>query len=171
MLNDQILITTLFECQYIDKRHDRCQYYDTFVFSDQNKLQLQFIDLLTLTSNGTSIGNDCEKINKMAEVKHINENHFIKNKLDVKGLALVECFDKNLASLEIMKPILSKIKGRLNGSLTHLRAEITSNDYIANTFYALHIPTFLIFKDGELVDRIDGMLPYKEFMETIEKQI
>ncbi len=107
----------------------------------------------------------------MIDIKQVNGKNFTNYRFNVKGVAIVECYNTSKASVKIMEPILERVKERFYNSFEHFRIDVAQNPFVINDFFALHVPTFLIFCNGDLIDRIDGMVPYDDFVEKLGNHI
>lgn len=62
-------------------------------------------------------------------------------------------------------PILDELAGELDGQIQICKVNVDENDAVAAEYGIRAIPTMLIFKAGQVVDTIVGMLP-KEALKT-----
>ncbi len=107
----------------------------------------------------------------MTDIKHISEDDFKDHTLQVNGYVLVECYSGVRSILQIMEPVLIKLRKKFGGSIRHYRVKTTENPSLIEEFHIYGEPVYLIFHDGTLIDRVDGMLPLSEFMEKLEKHV
>jgi thioredoxin 1 len=56
-------------------------------------------------------------------------------------------------------PILEELAGELDGKVTITKLNVDENDAISAEYGVRAIPTMLLFKGGQLVDQIVGMMP------------
>lgn len=56
-------------------------------------------------------------------------------------------------------PILEELATELDGQLTIAKVNVDDNDGIAAEYGIRAIPTMLLFKGGQMVDQIVGMMP------------
>jgi thioredoxin 1 len=68
-------------------------------------------------------------------------------------------------------PVLEEISGDLDGKLTIGKLDVDENQSTAMAFGVMSIPTLLLFKDGELVDRIVGFQPKQQLVSRLEKHL
>ena len=63
----------------------------------------------------------------------------------------------------MMTPILVNLAKKHTGSIVFGKINTDEHSATAQEFGISAIPTFLVFKDGELVDRITGAMPEADF--------
>ena len=68
-------------------------------------------------------------------------------------------------------PVLEEISGDLDGKLTIGKLDVDANQSTAMAFGVMSIPTLLLFKGGEPVDRIVGFQPKQQLLSRIEKHL
>lgn len=70
-----------------------------------------------------------------------------------------------------MNPVIEEIAEEYEQQLKTIKINIDDNQELADKIGVLKIPTFLIFKDGEEVDKMVGKTPKGDLAEKIEKYI
>ena len=68
-------------------------------------------------------------------------------------------------------PIIDELSEEYEGKAIIGKIDIDSNQQYAAQFGVRNIPTVLVFKDGELVDRKVGVSSKNDYAETIDKLI
>ncbi|HWA09332.1 MAG TPA: thioredoxin [Opitutaceae bacterium] len=56
-------------------------------------------------------------------------------------------------------PILEELAGELDGKVTIAKLNVDENDAVSAEYGVRAIPTMLLFKGGQLVDQIVGLMP------------
>jgi len=64
---------------------------------------------------------------------------------------------------KMVGPVLEQIAGEKAGTLKIVKVNIDNEPALASQFNVQSIPTFLLFKGGELADRMMGALPKSGF--------
>ncbi len=98
----------------------------------------------------------------MTNVKYISSQDFDKAKLNRDGFSIIECIAKNNALLKIMESVLFKIKTTIPTPIAHFRIDIRNNPFIVEQFYVMQEPSYLIFFNGDFIDRIEGIISFTE---------
>ena len=68
-------------------------------------------------------------------------------------------------------PIIDELSGEYEGKAIIGKVDIDSNQQYAAQFGVRNIPTVLVFKDGELVDRKVGVSSKNDYAQAIDKLI
>ena len=68
-------------------------------------------------------------------------------------------------------PIIDELSEEYDGKVIIGKIDIDSNQQYAAQFGVRNIPTVLVFKDGELVDRKVGVSSKNDYAEAIDKLI
>lgn len=74
------------------------------------------------------------------------------------GVAIVDFYADWCGPCKMMAPILDEAKDAYDGKVTFAKLNVDDNKEIAMNNKVVGIPTLLFFKDGQLVDRITGVI-------------
>lgn len=74
-------------------------------------------------------------------------------------LVVVDCWAAWCTPCKMMGPIIDKLAEKYKGKIVFGKLDLTSNKMIPTKYKVRSIPTLLIFKNGELVERIVGIRP------------
>ena len=72
---------------------------------------------------------------------------------------------------KIFAPIMESLADELDGQAEFCKVNLDENNDLAQQYGITHIPTVLVFKEGELVDRSMGSLPKEKIAEMVRKHI
>jgi thioredoxin 1 len=72
---------------------------------------------------------------------------------------------------KMIAPILEEIAEERAEGLVILKLDVDANPRRAMDYGVMGIPTLLLFKDGEVVDRITGYLPKPKFLARLEPHL
>lgn len=67
-----------------------------------------------------------------------------------------------------MEPVLERLSNEIDGVL-FAEADVDEAEDLAASFAVMNIPTVIIFKGGEMVDRLTGLYNESDLRERIEK--
>ena len=70
---------------------------------------------------------------------------------------------------KMMGPIVEKLAEKYEAKINIGKLNVDENDETCDTFGIRNIPTLLLFKNGELVDRVVGLIPEQELDAHIQK--
>jgi len=68
-------------------------------------------------------------------------------------------------------PILEELAGELDGRLSIAKLNVDENDAVAAEFNVRAIPTMLLFKGGQVIDQIVGLMPKAALKEKLLAKI
>ena len=68
-------------------------------------------------------------------------------------------------------PILDEMAGELDGKVKIAKLDVDSAQDVAIQYNVQSIPTFILFKDGEVADRTMGALPKPKLQEFIDRNV
>ena len=98
------------------------------------------------------------KLRKITEPIPLNDSNFDleKNKFP---LMLVDFWTTWCGPCKIISPIIEQLAKEYSGKIVFAKINVDENHQLSNRFGIQSIPTMIIFKYGEVVDRIIGALP------------
>ena len=68
-------------------------------------------------------------------------------------------------------PIIDEIAKQYAGKLKVAKVNVDESTEVAMRYQITSIPTFLLFKNGEVADRALGALPRSEFVKLIDRNL
>lgn len=74
-------------------------------------------------------------------------------------LTVIDCWAQWCAPCRMLSPIIDQLASELQGKIVFGKLDTDQNPVIAQKLRITSIPTLLIFRQGNLVDRISGALP------------
>ena len=72
---------------------------------------------------------------------------------------------------KMIAPILDEIAEERGDDLMILKLDVDENPQSAIQFGVMGIPTLILFKDGDIVERITGYLPKDRFLAKLEPHL
>ena len=84
---------------------------------------------------------------------------------------LVDFFAEWCGPCKAKKPVLENLKNTMGDNVRILKIDIDKNGALANSFFIQSVPTFILFKKGEVVWRSSGSRSMAELKEVIEKYL
>lgn len=97
----------------------------------------------------------------------ITDGTFEKEVVSYPGAVLVDCWAPWCGPCRMITPVLEKLAQKYKGKIKIAKLNVDENPIIAAKYTIQSIPTMLLFKNGESVNRFVGALPKDE----IEKNI
>jgi len=106
-------------------------------------------------------------IKEPVEVTDMNFNDVVKSN----SLVVVDCWAPWCAPCRMMAPIIDEMARDYAGKILFGKLNVDENPRVPAEYQIMSIPTFLVFKDGVLVDRIVGAMPRKVLEQKLAKYI
>jgi thioredoxin 2 len=97
----------------------------------------------------------------------ITDSTFNREVLSAPGSVLVDCWAPWCGPCKMVAPILDELAAKYAGGVRIAKLNVDENQVTASRYDVRNIPTMLLFKDGNLVDRLEGALP----KESIEQHL
>ena len=89
-------------------------------------------------------------------INHI-ENNFKDVVLDSKTLVLVDFYATWCGPCQMLSPVLEEISVE-NSDFEIVKVDVDKNHELAKNYKIMAVPTMIIFKNGEVVDKIEGLV-------------
>lgn len=94
-------------------------------------------------------------------VKPINDQNFAQE--TDSGLVVIDFKASWCPPCKMMNPIVEKLADELDGKMTFKSVDVDENKQTALQLQIQGIPTFIVKKDGKILDRIVGFVPEPAF--------
>jgi len=105
----------------------------------------------------------------MGALKEVSDNNFKES--TSKGLVMVDFWAPWCGPCRMVTPVLEGLQAELGDKVSIVKMNVDDNPEIATQFGITSIPTLMIFKDGELVDRTMGAAPKEHYKTLLGKHI
>ncbi len=123
---------------------------------------------MSLTGNTESLmAANTTEISSIIEIT--NETKY-KEAINAKGLVLVDFYATWCGPCKRMVPIFEQAAKDNKGKLQIIKVDVDKLGNLAANYKIQSIPTMLLFKDGKMVWRQTGAIPYEELKAAIDKQ-
>ena len=106
----------------------------------------------------------------MADIKQITPENFdavVNDSLPV----LVDFWAPWCGPCRSLSPIVDEVADELAGKLVVAKCNVDDNQELAMKFGVMSIPTLIVFKNGEEIDRSVGALPKARLQALLEKHL
>ncbi len=70
-----------------------------------------------------------------------------------------------------MENVFLQVSEELNNKIDFYKVNVENNQSIASRYHVVNIPAFLVFKNGEVIDKFTGKKSKEELIENIERYI
>ena len=99
----------------------------------------------------------------------INNNEFDTEVLKGSGVSLVDFFADWCGPCKMLSPILDSITDTVKGKAKILKVNVDDCQDLAREYNIVSVPTIIIFKDGEIVERITGFQSADALIKIIDQ--
>jgi thioredoxin 1 len=99
----------------------------------------------------------------------VNDQTFQNEILESKSAVVVDFWAPWCGPCQMLSPILDEAAKEMGDKIKFAKVNTDENQKTAMDYQVMSIPTLLVFKDGEEVDRIIGLMPQKDIEERLSK--
>ncbi len=107
----------------------------------------------------------------MANVANITDEQFEELVLQGEGPVVVDFWAPWCGPCLRLAPILEEVAGEMSDRLTVYKLNTDENQKTPVSYRVMSIPTLIVFKNGQEVDRIVGALPKDVLKQKLEEAI
>ena len=104
-------------------------------------------------------------------VLEITFDNFKSEVLDYKGIIVVDFFANWCGPCRKLAPILEEVEEELREKVKFAKINTDENIELAKKYQVSGLPTLMVFKNGEAIERMVGLMPKSSIITNIEKHI
>ncbi|QDX00979.1 thioredoxin [Staphylococcus chromogenes] len=88
-----------------------------------------------------------------------------------KGVKLVDFWATWCGPCKMIAPVLEDLAADYGGKADVLKLDVDQNQATAAKYEVMSIPTLIVFKDGEAVDKVVGFQPKENLAQVLDKHL
>lgn len=101
----------------------------------------------------------------------LNSDNFDDQVLKGTGVILVDFWAPWCGPCRMVGPIVDELASEYDGKAAFGKVNVDENESLSMKYQVMSIPTLLLFKNGQLVDKLVGAHPKDAFEDLLEKYI
>ncbi|MCE9556228.1 MAG: thioredoxin [Planctomycetes bacterium] len=105
----------------------------------------------------------------MGAVAEISDRNFKSDVLDSKQPVLVDFWAPWCGPCRMIAPMVEELANENKGTIKVTKINIDDNPEAAQNYGVSSIPTLMIFKDGEVVERMVGVQPKSRLQQALDE--
>ena len=87
------------------------------------------------------------------------------------GVQLVDFWATWCGPCKMIAPVLEELAADYEGKADILKLDVDENPSTAAKYEVMSIPTLIVFKDGQPVDKVVGFQPKEDLAEVLDKHL
>lgn len=107
----------------------------------------------------------------MSKIDEITSSAFKGEVLESDVPVVVDFWAPWCGPCRMVTPVLEDVSQKMNGKIKFVKLNTDENQKIAMDYQIMAIPSLLIFKNGQEVDRIVGFVPQEQLEADLQKII
>ena len=104
-------------------------------------------------------------------VKEVDLNSFQSEVISSDKVTVVDFFADWCGPCRKLSPILEEVEQELSANVKFAKINTDENIAAAQQYQVSGLPTMLVFKNGEVVERMVGLMPKSSIITNIEKHL
>ena len=107
----------------------------------------------------------------MAKAEIVNAESFSAMVAESTGPVLLDFFANWCGHCQKLLPVLDEVAADLDGKVRIMKINADENRDLAQKFAVKGLPTMILFKDGNEIDRLVGYMPKDKIIEKVSAKI
>jgi thioredoxin 1 len=105
----------------------------------------------------------------MASVETITSGEVQAKALKASGPVALDFYQESCPPCHVLEPRLERVAERYEGRLPVYRVDVDRDLPVAESFGVMSLPTVLVLRDGQEVERLDGLIREKDLEAAFDR--
>jgi thioredoxin 1 len=106
-----------------------------------------------------------------AKISTVGDDNFAAEVLSSETPVLVDFWAEWCGPCRMVAPTLDQLADEFDGKVRIAKLNVDDNQRVAMQYHVQSIPTFILFKDGKIADRMMGAMPKAAFSNFLQKHV
>lgn len=102
-------------------------------------------------------------------ITHATDQNFASETAE--GVVLVDFWAPWCGPCKMIAPVLEELDAEMGGKAKIVKVDVDDNQETASQFGIMSIPTLLVMKNGETVDKVVGFQPKEALVQLLNKHL
>ncbi|WP_243297412.1 thioredoxin [Bacillus litorisediminis] len=102
-------------------------------------------------------------------ISHVTDQDF--KQQTAEGVVLADFWAPWCGPCKMIAPVLEELDSEMGDKVKIVKLDVDENQETAGAFGVMSIPTLIVFKDGEVVDKVVGYQPKEALQELLSKHV
>ncbi len=107
----------------------------------------------------------------MSNVHHVTADTFQDEVLEADLPVLVDFTAVWCGPCKMLAPVVEELAGEWEGRVKVVKLDVDHNQALAMNYQVMGVPTLILFKDGQVRERMTGYRPKKQIIKKISPHI
>lgn len=107
----------------------------------------------------------------MSEIQYVNEDDFQSEVLEATQPVLVDFTAVWCGPCKMLEPVVVELAGEWTDRVKVVKLDVDTNANIAMQYQVMGVPTLMLFKNGEIKERLTGFKPKKQIISKLSPHI